>query len=81
MILLDLAMPVMDGLEALPTLRELCPDAKIVVLSGFGAAQMTRRALAAGADGYLQKGVPLRTILDYVRDVTSDDVPHLPRAP
>ena len=41
-----------------------------MVLSGFGAAQMTRRALAAGADGYLQKGVPLRTILDYVRDVT-----------
>jgi len=79
-ILLDLAMPVMDGLEALPTLRELCPDAKIVVLSGFGAAQMTRRALAAGADGYLQKGVPLRTILDYVRDVTSDDAPHPPRA-
>jgi signal transduction histidine kinase/DNA-binding NarL/FixJ family response regulator len=79
-ILLDLAMPVMDGLEALPTLRQLCPDAKIVVLSGFGAAQMTRRALAAGADGYLQKGVPLRTILDYVRDVTSDDAPHPPRA-
>ena len=79
-ILLDLAMPVMDGLEALPTLRELCPDAKIVVLSGFGAAQMTRRAMAAGADGYLQKGVPLRTILDYVRDVTTDDVPHTPRA-
>ena len=48
----------------------LCPDAKIVVLSGFGAAQMTRRALAAGADGYLQKGVPLKTILDYVRDLT-----------
>ncbi len=79
-ILLDLAMPVMDGLEALPTLRELCPDAKIVVLSGFGATQMTRRAMAAGADGYLQKGVPLRTILDYVRDVTTDDVPHAPRA-
>ena len=79
-ILLDLAMPVMDGLEALPTLRELCPDAKIVVLSGFGAAQMTRRAMAAGADGYLQKGVPLRTILDYVRDVTTDDAPHPPRA-
>jgi signal transduction histidine kinase len=78
-ILLDLAMPVMDGLEALPTLRQLCPDAKIVVLSGFGAAQMTRRALAAGADGYLQKGVPLRTILDYVRDITTDDAPAPPQ--
>ena len=51
-----------------------------MVLSGFGATQMSERALAVGADGYLQKGVPLRTILDYVRDVTSDDAPHPPRA-
>ena len=71
-ILLDLSMPVMDGLEALPTLRKVCPEAKIIVLSGFGAAQMTRRALAAGADGYLQKGVALKTILGYVRDLTDE---------
>lgn len=74
-ILLDLAMPVMDGLEALPTLRQVCPEAKIIVLSGFGAAQMTRRALAAGADGYLQKGVALKTILGYVRDLTDESTP------
>ncbi|GAB2778556.1 hypothetical protein GCM10027020_35170 [Nocardioides salsibiostraticola] len=70
-ILIDLAMPVMDGIEALPTLRRLCPAAKIVVLSGFGAQQMSARALAAGADGYVQKGAPLNTILQYVRDITS----------
>lgn len=70
-ILLDLAMPVMDGIEALPTLRRLCPVAKIVVLSGFGAQQMSARAIAAGADGYVQKGAPLNTILEYIRDITS----------
>ncbi|WP_309648876.1 response regulator [Nocardioides sp.] len=70
-ILLDLAMPVMDGIEALPTIRRLCPSAKIVVLSGFGAQQMSARAVAAGADGYVQKGAPLTTILDYVRDIAS----------
>lgn len=70
-VLLDLAMPVMDGIEALPTIRRLCPAAKIVVLSGFGAQQMSARAVAAGADGYVQKGAPLNTILDYVRDMTS----------
>ena len=52
-------MPVMDGLEALPTLRRLCPDATIIVLSGFGATQMSARAVAAGADGYVQKGASL----------------------
>ncbi|MBB6628362.1 response regulator [Nocardioides sp. KIGAM211] len=70
-ILLDLAMPVMDGLEALPSLRRLCPAAKIIVLSGFGATQMSARAMAVGADGYVQKGASLTSILAYVRDVTS----------
>ena len=70
-VLLDLSMPVMDGLEALPHMRKACPAAKIVVLSGFGAAEMTRRAVAAGADGYLQKGAPISRIIQYVREVTS----------
>ncbi|MCW2815993.1 MAG: ATP-binding region, ATPase domain protein [Nocardioides sp.] len=70
-VLLDLAMPVMDGIEALPSIRRLCPAAKIVVLSGFGAQQMSARAVAAGADGYVQKGAPLTTILDYVRDMSA----------
>ena len=67
LVLLDLAMPVMDGLEALPAMREDCPDATIIVLSGFGASAMASRAVAAGANGYLQKGAPAAVILDYVR--------------
>jgi DNA-binding NarL/FixJ family response regulator len=77
-VLLDLSMPVMDGLEALPSIRRLVPDAKIIVLSGFGATQMSERALATGADGYLQKGMSLKRILDYVRgivDGTTDQSP------
>lgn len=68
-ILLDLSMPVMDGLEALPQLRELVPEARIIVLSGFGATQMAERALQIGADGYLQKGSSLGRILDHIRDL------------
>ncbi|GAA0972378.1 Chemotaxis protein CheY [Nocardioides aquaticus] len=68
-VLLDLAMPVMDGIEALPAIRRLVPTAKIIVLSGFGAQQMSARAVAVGADGYVQKGAPLPSILDYVRTV------------
>lgn len=68
-VLLDLSMPVMDGLEALPTIRRLVPHAKIVVLSGFGASQMAEKALNIGADGYLQKGMALKRIIEYVKDI------------
>ncbi|MCW2762699.1 MAG: ATP-binding region, ATPase domain protein [Marmoricola sp.] len=67
LVFLDIAMPVMDGLEALPEVRRASPDATIVMLSGFGASEMTVRALESGADGYIQKGQPLSALLAQVR--------------
>jgi DNA-binding NarL/FixJ family response regulator len=55
-ILLDLAMPNLSGLEALPALRRVAPDARIVVLSGFAAAAVAEQVLALGATSYLEKG-------------------------
>jgi signal transduction histidine kinase len=67
LVLLDIAMPVMDGLEALPLVRRSCPAAIVVMLSGFGASEMTTRALTGGAHGYLQKGQPLGNLLAQLR--------------
>lgn len=55
-IVLDLAMPVMDGLQAIPEIRKGAPDAKILVLSGFDARQMSNEALSRGAHDYVEKG-------------------------
>lgn len=61
-IILDLAMPVMDGLEAIPLIKKASPETKIVVLSGFDADRMAERAIGLGAETYLQKGVALGDI-------------------
>jgi signal transduction histidine kinase len=63
LVLLDLAMPVMDGLQALPRLRAGAPDSVVVVLSGFTAERMEPQAVALGAAGYLEKsGSPIRLV-------------------
>jgi DNA-binding NarL/FixJ family response regulator len=62
-ILLDLAMPNRNGLEAIPELRRLVPDAQIIVFSGFAGAAVAEQVLALGAAGYLEKGAHPETIV------------------
>ena len=62
-ILLDLAMPVRSGLEALPELRQVAPDARVIVYSGFAGGIVADDVLALGAVGYLEKGAPPETIV------------------
>lgn len=54
-IVVDLAMPGMSGLEAIPRLRELCPDAGIVALTQMEPAEYREAALVAGADEFVTK--------------------------
>lgn len=63
-IVLDLAMPVKDGLQAIPEIRERSPRTKILVLSGFDADQMSAEALSRGADAYIEKGGDLDDLAD-----------------
>jgi CheY-like chemotaxis protein len=67
LVLLDLAMPVMDGLEALPLMRQAVPGIRVVIISGFDRKAMESQVLHAGADGYVQKGTPPDAMLDGLR--------------
>ena len=55
-VLLDVAMPKMDGLQALPAIREVSPSTKVLMLSAFSATEMAELAYNRGADAYLEKG-------------------------
>jgi signal transduction histidine kinase len=68
-VLLDLAMPKMDGLEAIPAILQECPGTKIVVLSGFESSVMANEALDRGAHAYLPKGTMPAGIASKVREV------------
>lgn len=66
MVLLNLAMPQMGGLEALPHLRRLVPDAHVLVLSGFASGSAAQIALDANAHGYLQKGLAPNDLIEAI---------------
>jgi|SRR5579862_126802 DNA-binding NarL/FixJ family response regulator len=67
-VLMDIAMPVMDGIEATRAIREELPATRVVVLTGSAATHDVARARSAGAYGYVTKdqiaGDLLRAILD-----------------
>ena len=67
-VVLDLSMPVLDGLEALPSILIAAPGVKVVVVSGFGEGRMEREVLDAGAAAYVEKG-DILAVPDVIRRV------------
>ena len=67
-VVIDLAMPTTDGLEATSRIRAAVPDVRIVVHSGYGDASVRSRALEAGADAYLEKQADLGPLVAWLRD-------------
>jgi PAS domain S-box-containing protein len=63
LVLLDLAMPRMDGLEALPLILQAAPGTRVVVLSGFDEKTMAQKAMEAGARRYVVKGGSLKELV------------------
>ena len=68
-ILLDLAMPELDGVETLQRLRELDPDVLVIVFTAFDTDERIVTAVQAGAKGYLLKGAPRQELFNAIRVV------------
>lgn len=74
-IVLDLAMPEMDGLQALPRIRQESPGTQVVVMSGFERSALGAEAFALGAAEYVYKGRPLTELVSVLRAVTERPAP------
>jgi DNA-binding NarL/FixJ family response regulator len=65
-VLMDLHMPRMDGIEATKGVRGVAPDAWVVIVTGSKSPEAAAHALAAGAGGYLTKDVSALQLIDAV---------------
>src|SRR5439155_2167648 len=73
LVLLDLSMPGVDGLTALPRLREAAPDCEVVVLTASGTEENLLSAIRAGAAGYLLKTEPPERIAAFLDGVANGE--------
>src|SRR5262249_42098477 len=73
LILLDLSMPGIDGVTALPRLREAAPHCEVVVLTASGTEENLLGAIRAGAAGYLLKSEPPERIVGFLRGVANGE--------
>jgi PAS domain S-box-containing protein len=64
LLLLDVSMPGMDGLEALPHVLETSPETRVVLYSGFDEQDLARRAVEMGAAGFIQKSASIDSLAD-----------------
>jgi signal transduction histidine kinase len=73
-VLLDIAMPVMTGLEAIPAIRERSPGTRIVVLSVHDAERVAEDSIRSGADAFLEK-TAINRLAPFLHDVVAGRVP------
>jgi DNA-binding NarL/FixJ family response regulator len=79
-ILLDIAMPELTGIEAASRILAARPDARIVMLTASAARDQIIRAIDAGALGYLLKDAPPDELLDGIRAAARGEAPLDPKA-
>ena len=73
-VLLDVAMPDGDGIDALPELLSSSPETKVIILTMFAEPSVIRRALEAQAQGYLLKNSSKEELVEAIRKVAAGEV-------
>jgi DNA-binding NtrC family response regulator len=71
LILIDLKMPNMDGMEVLENILAMRPDAKVIIITGYSAVETAVKAIKMGAFNYLEKPFTPDSLLEAVREALS----------
>lgn len=69
LVLLDILMPMLNGIEAVPLIKKLSPETMVVMLTAFEDAMHLEKAISAGADGYLSKDIPAADLCEAIKNV------------
>lgn len=70
-VLLDVNLPDVAGLDLLPQLREHCPQARVVMFSAQVSSQVTDQAMQRGAVGFVEKGVSMKNVVAHLQEVSA----------
>lgn len=68
-VVMDIVMPEVDGIEATARIKEMCPDVKVVFCTSVTQEERMKPAIEAGADGYVMKPFEYSTIQQAIHDV------------
>ena len=71
LILTDIRMPGLTGLDILPVIKRLQPEASVIVITAFGNEEIHRRSVEKGAAGYLEKPIHMDKLKTLVHEMVS----------
>lgn len=72
-VVMDLMMPVLDGVGATQRIKERLPETKVLILTSFGTSADVSRAIRAGASGALVKDTPNDELIDSIRKIAAGE--------
>lgn len=73
LVLLDLAMPGMNGLETLAVIKKQSPSTRVIILSGYGEMSNVEQARQLGSDGFITKPFGLGALHRHIKTVLSNE--------
>lgn len=71
LIITDIRMPGLNGLDILPGLKQIQPGVSTIVITAFGSEEIHRRAITRGADAYLEKPLHLDQLRTLIQEMVS----------